>query len=587
MKSRHRSHHEVREQRRRRWRWLGIALLVAGFWGLVYLFAISGPSPVPAEAVGTTAESLEGEQPELTAWRSEVAALRGERGVVPEGIAEDMEAEIARMDRAVRLQQRVVANSPLSRQSEEEALLNQLVEERDHFAGEQLHTHLRRAVQAAESAVESSAFEESLEQFERAILLQERINREYSRSPYRSTQRAAGLRRTQRELLARPVYEALQAALAHARSHEAAGEVAEAAHFYEEALRLHEQVQRDHRETRYADSGRHERIRRSLLALATREHVAIRDALEEKARQHEVEGAWEAAVAAWRDTVRVQREIIQDFPESPDASPTRLANLESSLQRARMRERTERLQGLRVTWRGAMARGEFQTAASALTEAARMQNQWESDPNVSAAFDPLLGEEIAFLLRTQPVWELMLGTVEAGLVPLGDEGGVFLFQQQTNQSLYEMVMDANPSARQGAAYPVESVTYAEGERFCQRLGWLLGRTARLPTVGELRTAAGNPSPEEIARTAWHSRNSEGQTQPIGSREPNQRGFHDLPGNVAEWAYRETGGTPTAAAPVFGGSVRDPPSRLQELPVQEADPMERNRFRGFRFVVVPE
>ncbi|MFM8550608.1 MAG: hypothetical protein ACKOBS_08050, partial [Verrucomicrobiota bacterium] len=89
-------------------------------------------------------------------------------------------------------------------------------------------------------------------------------------------------------------------------------------------------------------------------------------------------------------------------------------------------------------------------------------------------------------------------------------------------------------------------------------------------------AGGAPGPRE----AWTSANTDGVTvQPTGSSAATTAGFHDLIGNVEEWAAEAAG---EVRAPVVGGSVGDGLPR--ELPVRAAHKRDRSRTRGFRIVV---
>lgn len=39
---------------------------------------------------------------------------------------------------------------------------------------------------------------------------------------------------------------------------------------------------------------------------------------------------------------------------------------------------------------------------------------------------------------------------------------------------------------------------------------------------------------ELGRHAWYWESSDGKTQPVGEKEPNPLGLHDVYGNVFEW-----------------------------------------------------
>lgn len=93
-------------------------------------------------------------------------------------------------------------------------------------------------------------------------------------------------------------------------------------------------------------------------------------------------------------------------------------------------------------------------------------------------------------------------------------------------------------------YPALAMTHYNAIQFCK---WLYTRTGvfyRLPTEAEWEYAskAGKDSPfffsstEKLGDYAWYKDNSEGKSQKVGSKKPNDWGLYDMYGNVAEWTY---------------------------------------------------
>jgi formylglycine-generating enzyme required for sulfatase activity len=75
------------------------------------------------------------------------------------------------------------------------------------------------------------------------------------------------------------------------------------------------------------------------------------------------------------------------------------------------------------------------------------------------------------------------------------------------------------------------------------------------------------------------------SKPTGELAPNENGFHDLLGNVAEWL--EAGDAPDGVAMVGGGSWLDDLESLRRVPTQELPRGDRARHVGFRVLVVQE
>jgi formylglycine-generating enzyme required for sulfatase activity len=163
---------------------------------------------------------------------------------------------------------------------------------------------------------------------------------------------------------------------------------------------------------------------------------------------------------------------------------------------------------------------------------------------------------------------------------------------EVTQAEWTAMMMMNLSGYEGPRRPVDGATWREAQEFVRRLSVRTGKQYRLPSEAEWEYAAragtatefltGN-IPISLDQYAWFAQNSGKETQPVGGKQANAFGLHDVFGNVYEWTqdcYNDHHkGAPTdgraaagsAACPrvVKGGSYFSGPDNLR--------PADRGRF----------
>lgn len=119
----------------------------------------------------------------------------------------------------------------------------------------------------------------------------------------------------------------------------------------------------------------------------------------------------------------------------------------------------------------------------------------------------------------------------------------YISKMEVTQAEYEAIMGVNPSVVKGANLPVTNVNFDEAMAFIQKLKELTGQNFRLPTEAEWEFAArggnksrgymvaGNNDPSNVS---WFRDNSGKSIKPVGKKNDNELGIHDMSGNVWEW-----------------------------------------------------
>jgi formylglycine-generating enzyme required for sulfatase activity len=181
----------------------------------------------------------------------------------------------------------------------------------------------------------------------------------------------------------------------------------------------------------------------------------------------------------------------------------------------------------------------------------------------------------------------------------------YLGKYEVTQSEWASVMAETPSRFKGESHPVENVSWNDVQVFISRLNEKEGtHKYRLPTEAEWEYAAragttsayyfGNDV-ANLGRYAWYDGNSGGRTHPVGQKQANPWGLHDMHGNVWEWVADEYKGSysnrghphnPRARALRGGSWSLNPWSQRSAFRMGSA-PNLRSEANGFRLAFSPE
>lgn len=144
--------------------------------------------------------------------------------------------------------------------------------------------------------------------------------------------------------------------------------------------------------------------------------------------------------------------------------------------------------------------------------------------------------------------------------------------------------------------PVERVTFHQASQYCAKVG------KRLPSEAEWEKAARGGTAgwyywdkDHMDLYAWYGNNAGKRTRPVGTRNPNRYGLHDMAGNVWEWVQdwynpdyykRSPARNPKGPAKgttkvIRGGSLGTPPAKIAHAYRDSHEPGTRYINGGFR------
>lgn len=182
----------------------------------------------------------------------------------------------------------------------------------------------------------------------------------------------------------------------------------------------------------------------------------------------------------------------------------------------------------------------------------------------------------------------------------------YIGKVEITQALWEAVMGNNPSSIIGKNLPVDQVTWYEVQNFIQKLNTITGKKYRLPTEAEWEFAAkgGNRSKgykysgsNNLSKVAWCFENAD-NSQPVGTKMPNELGIYDMSGNVWEWCYdfydlysknpqTNPYGPVSGRSHIWRGGALNKSSQEYTVSNRNYCDPERTGICGFRLVLTPE
>jgi hypothetical protein len=486
------------------------------------------------------------------------------------------DADLALLEEALRLQEEyIIARQSVGTDSPRQQSLRR----RLHLLrGEQL----RHDSEAAEAkALELAKTDEpaAIPLLRQAVAWEQEIEMKWEFSGLADPGRRARLDTRLRRLESAPLWQKGRALEAEAERLFAAGKFADAAAMFNQAIDCETEFLARYRDVRNTEFGRSDK-------LAERRETAFSGeawqgilAQRAKAEALEKKGEWPAAAQAWQAAVDAFAKLLTDYPKSGFADRTLEAAFVTRLNFARFHDEIvalrARCEQLRSALRARRADEAVRLAEELVVEARRL-----GGANTGTFLDDdAERKELEFLAANAAVVRAVLLGVDANLRPVPSTG-LRMYRTEIPQALYASVMATNPSSVRREGSPVESVTYAEAEAFAVRLGWILGAKVRLPTLSEYVAAAGDPAKLPDPAQARTLENSDGiNVGLVGSAVANAAGFHDLFGNVEEWAQAAPADT---RAPVFGGSIATPLGKVRAE--RSVFKREKSRTLGFRIVI---
>ena len=552
-----------------------VILAAAAVIGFFYFLTLMSPGKsvkAPSEYIDPSVESsqLLKESEELEAEFEKSASA----GIVSA-------AEVDKLRKAIRLQEIYIEKARAT--SSDRAPMNRLTRLRTRLHNVEAEPLSRRVAdfeKNARSAEESGDSEAADRFYRQAYDIQDKINRGYWLSDFKSVTKVVEIDKAIKNLQVRPMYEESLAAEQRAKEAVSKSDWKAAVAEYEKAVQISRDISLKFPTSGYNDYMRIQRMRGELDSRKSSDLKVEIEKLLGEADGLQKKGEFAAASDRYAMAAVRQKDINQLFPRSIHASEERLSEYSNLSTEAKSRIYAAEVSAIDREFTEAVRSSDIAKASDLSSNLVARVEQFRKDfpRNSDITSEDLI--RVRYLNFTIRQIADIQKLVKSALLPVGS-GGKKMLKTEVTQKLYSLVMQENPSRNQSSEdNPVESVTYQEAMTFCQRLGWILGMKVSLPTEAEFVDAVGNLRYADIDAISWNGSNSGGSIHPVAAKKANDKGFFDLLGNVGEFVL----GVEEGSARVLGGGAQTSADAISVLPRAMADANQRNRMTGFRITV---
>lgn len=550
--------------------WLFVSLGVGSLIFLWFFLSTVGPG----SAVQEVPEAVQPDDPAVVKLTSEVTELEKQYQVYSSAnIISDDAYNV--LSQAVE-KQRALVRFSLKGDYTYQTKLEQLEAELDGLRAKRTVGRIESVEKEGEAAREALDLPKAQAAFEEALKLQREINASSAPARFKNFVRETTLESALESLAVLPLYQEKEASLTKARAAVNEERWADALAGYIAARDALEKINRDYGRTRYANLGEFDRIQTEISSLNAAGVAAAIDVKESEGDAANRAGDYSAAASGFADALALQQQINDRFSRSRFVSSKRIEQLEIKLQTARSRPLAVELAKMDKLLSGDLRMRRVVSAEQNIPRAVALTKKLAEEFPRSEAVDGELRIKLNYLVLKGGELRKIQDEVYNRLLPLIGVNDRLLLASETPQSLYQAIMNTNPSRGPGRTLPVDSVNWLDAQEFCSRLGWILGTEVRLPTEQEFRTAVGKGG-GDVRSSA-----DGGRVGTTDSGAANVNGYRDLLGNLAEWTVAPAA---SDSAQVAGGSYLDTPEVLRQFPLESRPKTDRARHIGFRFVVI--
>ena len=437
----------------------------------------------------------------------------------------------------------------------------------------------KRAVQAEDK----NEIDLARDLFKEAYDLQSKINAEYPLSKYNNIGRRVTFDRKVKMLEAQPAYmKSVELEKAAIKAKEA-GDMLKAKELYEKTLDAISNLHASFPSSVYTDFSRLMQIEAELQSLKSGGLAEKIDNLLKTAEQAEAKGEYLTASEAYSDAAECQRNINKLYPKSKLVSEEKARAYELKKIETYSWKFAQEIKVQNESLMKYLQTGDITPIPEITANLIRKAEHFVKNFPQSK----LLSDDILMRLRYIDFMVKDISKIQkmiyGSLNKIEGLQNRKMLKTEVSQELYALVMQENPSRyADNKLRPVDSITLEDAIRFCQRVSWLMGRKVDLPTLQDYRMVIGSLRYVDLNEISWNNMNSGGMTQPVATKKPNDKGYFDLLGNVAEFVNPDS---PTAEiVKIIGGGAQTSVDAMTEIPLKNFDPKQRNRMVGFRIVV---